>query len=412
MTDSATYYDVLIVGAGPAGIAAARAASVSGKMVGILDDNPGPGGQIWRSDFEASAVPAKWSAVLHQTNVKATFRARVIWADASKKLLMVETDGRVSAISYGSLIVATGGRELFLPFPGWTLPNVMGAGGLRALVKSGLRIESKRVVVARTGPLLLAVAAHLKECGAKIVLIAEQAAAREVAFFLAHLSQVPSKLMQAAQLKLILGSTRYRFGAWVEAAHGSRKVEGVRLRTPDGSRDVECDFLAIGYGLVPNTELPLALGCEAGPSCIKVDSHQRTNVPNIFCAGETTGIGGVDLCLSEGQIAGFAAVGDLEGAKKLCPERRRQRLFAKRLEHYFALRSELKELASDETFVCRCEDVPYGRLRDMPDWRTAKLQTRCGMGPCQGRICGAATHFLFGWAPDSVRPADLSNTFR
>jgi D-hydroxyproline dehydrogenase subunit alpha len=336
--------------------------------------------------------------------LKPIFGARAIWADSSKKLLMVETQGRVRSISYGSLIVATGARELFLPFPGWTLPNVMGAGGLQALVKSGLRIESKRVVVAGTGPLLLAAAAYLKKCGAEIVLIAEQAVAREVLLFLAHLSQAPSKLLQAAQLKLMLGSTRYRFGTWVETAHGSRKVEGVRVRTANGARDVGCDFLAIGYGLVPNTELPLALGCEARPSGIEVDSYQRTSVANILCAGETTGIGGVDLCLSEGQIAGFAATGDLKSADKLFGERRRHRLFAKRLDHYFALRSELKRLASDDTFVCRCEDVPYGRLRDMPDWRTAKLQTRCGMGPCQGRICGAATRFLFEWGPDSVRP--------
>src|SRR5206468_4121511 len=124
----------------------------------------------------------------------------------------------------------------------------------------------------------------------------------------------------------------------------------------------------------------------------------------IFCAGEPTGIGGVELSVVEGQISGHAAAGQEALARSLFSTRQKLREFAEALDRTFALRPELRELAVAETIVCRCEDVTYGRLKVQTSWRAAKLQTRCGMGPCQGRVCGPQTEFLFGWSPDSVRP--------
>ena len=135
-----------------------------------------------------------------------------------------------------------------------------------------------------------------------------------------------------------------------------------------------------------------------------MDDLQRTSVNGVYCAGETTGIGGVDLSLAEGQIAGYAATCQTTAARKLFPMRRRARQFAEALNGAFALRSELKALPNGNTIVCRCEDVTLGRLQSAGSWRAAKLHTRCGMGPCQGRICGPATQFLFGWQAESVRP--------
>src|SRR6185312_13926531 len=136
----------------------------------------------------------------------------------------------------------------------------------------------------------------------------------------------------------------------------------------------------------------------------RVDEWQRTTVPEVFCAGESTGIGGLDLALIEGQVAGLTAADKVVEARALFASRDRARRFARSLERSFALRDELRRLARPDTIVCRCEDVPAGALAGRTSWVDAKLQTRCGMGPCQGRICGAATAFLHGWERGSVRP--------
>jgi D-hydroxyproline dehydrogenase subunit alpha len=156
--------------------------------------------------------------------------------------------------------------------------------------------------------------------------------------------------------------------------------------------------------LIPNTELPSLLGCRVQDGCVSVDDFQTTSRANIFCAGEPTGVGGVELSLVEGQIAGFAAVGQEGRARELFPTRLKLRDFADALDRTFALRMELKRVAQPQTIVCRCEDVTYKQLAHHRSWRSAKLQTRCGMGPCQGRVCGPALEFMLGWTPDSVRP--------
>jgi NADPH-dependent 2,4-dienoyl-CoA reductase/sulfur reductase-like enzyme len=167
---------------------------------------------------------------------------------------------------------------------------------------------------------------------------------------------------------------------------------------------IACDYLACGFHLVPNVELQSLLGCKIDGGFVRVDEFQKTSVPGTFCAGEPTGIGGVELAMLEGEIAGLAAAGETVQARKLFGQRRKARRFAGWLDRTFRLRPELKALPTAETIVCRCEDVPYSRLREQRSWRAAKLQTRCGMGPCQGRVCGPATEFLFQWSPDSVRP--------
>ena len=144
---------------------------------------------------------------------------------------------------------------------------------------------------------------------------------------------------------------------------------------------------------------------------MQVDDYQRTSVPGIFCAGEPTGIGGLELSLVEGQIAGLAAAGRETAAQPLFAEREKLRRFARVLDRTFTLRAELRSLPLPETIVCRCEDVTCSHLAPHTSWRAAKLQTRCGMGPCQARICGPAAGFLFGWAQDSIRPPVFPTRF-
>jgi D-hydroxyproline dehydrogenase subunit alpha len=384
-------FDVLIVGAGPAGLAAARRARESGRSIAIVDDNPAPGGQIWRS----LDLP-KWSRL---DGLPIFTGARVIAAPGHNRLA-VETLAQDFELAYRSLILATGARERFLPFPGWTLPHVAGAGGLQALAKSGLPVGGKRIVIAGSGPLLLAVAKYLKDHGANVGLIAEQADQAALLRFAIGLAAHPGKLMQAAQLRAGLAGIPYLSGCWPAAAEPG----AVTLRRGAKTWSERCDYLACGFGLVPNTELAALLGCRLGPKGVEVDDDQQTSVPGVYAAGEVTGIGGLELSLAEGEIAGYAAAGRPEAARSSRSAREPARRFAAALERAFALREELKGLAEDATLVCRCEDVPFGRIRAYSGWREAKLQTRCGMGACQGRVCGGAVDFLLGWKPESVRP--------
>jgi NADPH-dependent 2,4-dienoyl-CoA reductase/sulfur reductase-like enzyme len=190
-------------------------------------------------------------------------------------------------------------------------------------------------------------------------------------------------------------------------ADGDEQVRGVTLTDGKRTWTEPCDLFACGFGLVPNVELPLALGCELSTGCVWVDAGQSTSVPDVYCAGEPTGIGGADCALVEGQIAGYAATGNKTRAESLFGQRSAWHRFRSALAAAFALRPELKSLATDDTLVCRCEDVTLGRMRQFNNWREAKLQSRCGMGACQGRVCGAAAKFILGWGMDSVRPPVL-----
>jgi NADPH-dependent 2,4-dienoyl-CoA reductase/sulfur reductase-like enzyme len=201
-----------------------------------------------------------------------------------------------------------------------------------------------------------------------------------------------------------LAGVKFLTNAWVVSAHGGTALEYAVIRSKGGTRTIPCDYLACGFHLVPNLELPMLLGCRIQNGCVEVDDLQQTAVPNILCAGEPTGVGGVELSIVEGEIAGLAAVGRVDEAKGRFRERARHRTFAHALDHAFRLRHELSSLPSPDTVVCRCEDVRYSSLDRYASWRSAKLHTRCGMGPCQGRVCGPAVQFLFNWNSESVRP--------
>jgi NADPH-dependent 2,4-dienoyl-CoA reductase/sulfur reductase-like enzyme len=396
------YADLLIIGAGPAGMAAALAAAPSGARIVLLDDNPLPGGQIWRDGPQAKLPnPARQMRERLEacSNIRRHSGTRVI-ACAGPKQLLVEDADRGWVIGYDKLILCTGARELLLPFPGWTLPGVTGAGGLQALIKGGLPVQDERIVIAGSGPLLLASAATAKHNGARVLRIAEQACAIAVAGFAAQLPRWPNKLMQS----VTLFDRHYRTGTYVLAALGNERLEGVRLQQQGKIVELECDRLACGFGLIPNTQLGQALGCELEDQTIAVDAWQTTRRADHYAAGECTGFGGSELALVEGAIAGHAAVGDLDSARALWPRRARWQGFANALNKAFTLDPQLKSLAQPDTLVCRCEDVPYGLLAGHADWREAKLASRCGMGACQGRVCGGALQHLFGWQPSAPRP--------
>ena len=401
--------DVAIVGAGPAGMAAAWAAAQSGQRVLLLDDNLTAGGQIWRASEDASikAPARKWLRRLEGLPVERIQRASVVAAPAPRELL-AETPGGPLRIAWKRLILCTGARELFLPFPGWTLPGIHGIGGLQALVKSGLSLKGRNVALAGSGPLLLAVAVQLRRAGARIVCIAEQAPPLRVFRFGVNLLSQPSKFVQAISLRLRLANLPYDTGWWPVRAEGDQNITTLTLT--NGRRDdtIDCDMLGCAFGFVANLELPLLLGCQVARGAVVTDAFQRTSVENIYCAGEPASLSGVEGALATGLVAGHAATGNEQADGRHRRAVLRSRAFAGALAATFALRDEISESAADDVTVCRCEDVTVRRLREYADWRDAKLQTRVGMGPCQGRICGPACERLLGWKHSSVRPPVLA----
>ncbi len=420
--------DVAVVGGGPAGIAAACAAADAGATVALLDENPAPGGQIWRAGAGAHppAAARRWLTCLAASKAEAVFQAAVFDADRAGSL-RAEVAGRPLTVAWKRLVIATGARERFLPFPGWTLPGAVGVGAAQALVKAGLEVRGRRAVVAGSGPLLLAVAALLRARGARVAVVLEQAPGAAVHRFARGLSRRPRKLLAAARLRTSLLGVPYRTGAWVTAAAGDGRVE--EIAWTDGSHEhrTACDLLCCAYGLIPNLELPRRLGCRLESGFVAVDADQKTEmpadsgeapgeapdevpavsgeVPAVYCAGEPTGIAGVEQALLEGEIAGLAAAGR-RADEALYRRRDRGRAWGVELAATFRLRPELLALARPETIVCRCEDVRYGSID--PSWepRQAKLASRASMGACQGRVCGPALAALAAreeWALGAVR---------
>ncbi|ASL47429.1 Hydrogen cyanide synthase subunit HcnB [Burkholderia sp. AD24] len=430
------HFDVVVVGAGPAGLKAACAAARDGATVALLDDNPRAGGQIWRQG-PAHPPPAPLDNLLTrlsgQNHVTYLPSTRVVAPLGSRGLLLESAEHGGVSISYRRLILATGTRERLLPFAGWTLPGVSGAGALQALIKGGMPVRGERIVIAGSGPLLIAALATARAAGAHVVAVVEQASAFDVARFGMSLLAEPAKLRQAVEMTRGFVGLRYWTGSVIREAHGDGCVEQVTIRRGRQDVTLACERVACGFGLVPNVTLAQALGCaidDAGG--IVVDDEQRTSVDGVLAAGECTGVGGAELAIVEGEIAGLCASGDCghdagkrgeydaanlaaatatatatataAAMKALYAQRARWRRFGRRVATAFALQAAARTPPVDATLLCRCEDVSVGEVRACADWRDAKLHTRCGMGACQGRICGAAANLYFGWPATAPRP--------
>lgn len=400
--------DVAVIGGGPAGLAAASAAAAGGAAVLLLDAGLALGGQIWRHPPGASPPRAARRALarLERSGAAVLTEAAVFDAVfAERAELRVERHGQLVRVLARRIVLATGARELFLPFPGWTLPGVVGVGGAQALIKSGASMRGERVVVAGSGPLLLPVAAILARGGARLGRVAEQASAEALGRFAAGLWSAPSKIAQALAYRAAFVGVPYASGTWVVRAEGDGRVERVELTDGGRTWSEPCDVLAVGYGLTPSTEVARLLGCVVeGDGRVRVDGCQETSLSGIFAAGEPTGVAGAEAAAVEGEIAGLASVGAAIPAG-LSRRRDAGRRFAERLARCFAPRAELLAPPPGDTIVCRCEDVRWGAID--PAWgaRQAKLMSRAGMGACQGRVCGAALRLLRpDWTEDAVRP--------
>jgi NADPH-dependent 2,4-dienoyl-CoA reductase/sulfur reductase-like enzyme len=410
--------ELLVIGAGPAGIAAAVRAAAAGAQVALYDMQPEPGGQIWRGEWRVRKDPVaqRWMNALERSGVSLHLGRRLIAVE--NRNACFETAQGGETVAFQRAVIATGARELLLPFPGWTLPGVFGAGGLQALAKNGWPVRGKRVLVAGSGPLLLASAATLRANGAHVVGIVEQAPWSALWKFAPAVLRASGKFRQSLGLARRLRGVPYYAATHVVEAHGESSLQSVTLCRGEKSWRVECDSLAAGYGLVPNLDVAQAFGCALRDGAVFVDADQRSSVPGVFCAGEGTGIGGVDQALAQGEIAGLAAAGQAAAAQPARDRLASALRFAAALKHSFDVRQDVLDAARDDVLLCRCEDVSVGAVRACASMRAAKLHTRLGMGHCQGRVCGAAAAQLFGWsapaprlplAPVSVAQLDFSS---
>jgi thioredoxin reductase len=321
-----------------------------------------------------------------------------------------------------TVLVATGAYDRHVPFPGWTLPGVMAVGGAQALLKGSHVAPGRRVVVAGTGPFLLSVADGLLRAGTRVVAVIEAGLARAYGRELRGVAAVPEKLAEAAGYAVSLARHRvpYLTGHAVVRADGPDRVRSVTVEAVDRSwkvrpgrrRRFECDTLAVGYGFVAQLELLLELGCSTrldhgGSLVVQTDASQRTSVAGVYAAGEPTGVGGADLAVAEGTLAGEAVArslgrsGGLDAAAggRARRQRRRLRAFARTQATAHPVPDGWQSWAEPDTQICRCEEVTVGEVSaavalGARDARAVKLLARPGMGWCQGRICGPAVASL------------------
>ncbi len=416
--------DLLIVGAGPAGMAAAVTARRHGLSVRVVADPPAPGGQIWRGIETVAATPrAKrlGESYLSGAERAAAFRACGALYEPESQLWQIEPGfrafvtrgGKARSVTAEAIILATGAQERPMPFPGWTLPGVLTVGAAQILLKTADSVPEKPVWIAGCGPLPLLYMTQLLAAGGGIAGFLDTTPRGRVGAALRHLPQGLGRLgdllkglswslaLRRAGVPIIRHVTELR-------AEGDGRLQRLRYRTEDGRQaEIPAEVLLVHEGVVPNIHAPLALGCavswHAGQHCYVpvLDAWGESSQANIFIAGDGAGIGGAEAAEPRGRLAALrvaAKLGRLDGATAetaAAPER-------SALSSALALRPFLDALYAprpqlyappDETLVCRCEEVTAGELRaraveGRPGPNQLKAFTRAGMGPCQGRQCG------------------------
>jgi D-hydroxyproline dehydrogenase subunit alpha len=393
--------DVAVVGAGPAGLAAAVAARRAGADVALIDAYGTPGGQIWRRRHDAGleALPAagrQACRALAATDVR-LLSGRSVWAAQAPGTLRL--DGSPGRVHAGAVVLATGAYDRPVAFPGWTLPGVMTAGAAQALAKGQGVLPGRRVLLAGAGPFLLPVARQLAAQGAEVVAVAEATRRRDWLAAAPRMARHADRLAAYAAYRARV--RRIVWGHVIVRAQGDGRVESATLAAcgpewapiPGSERTFAVDAVCTAYGFLPNVDLARALGCELAGDAVAHDDEMRTSVPGVHVAGEIAGVGGAELAAVEGEIAGAAAAGAPARAE-LRARRAKLADFASVLADLFDPRPGLAALVRPDTVLCRCEDVTAGAIdaAAAAGAHTAsalKIVTRCGQGPCQGRMCEA-----------------------
>jgi NADPH-dependent 2,4-dienoyl-CoA reductase/sulfur reductase-like enzyme len=407
--------DLAVIGAGPAGIAAATEARAHGLSVLVLDENHAPGGRIWQAIEARSAKDDDDRAA--QEAVRA-FRASGAEARFGATVWCVEPEGRVYWSEQGrardaeaaQVLIATGATERPLPIPGWTLPGVMTVGAAQIALKTGGLVPSGDVWLAGQGPLLLLYATQALAAGGRIAGVLDLAPRGAWRRALAHLPgalRAPSYLARGLAWRLAL---RRAGVPWIRAAHvraeGEGRLERIRFAAAGGIHVRPASLLLLHDGVIPSVQITRALGCahlwDEGLRCWKpaTDAWGRSSLARIVIAGDGAGIGGAAVAQLSGRIAALGIAAALGRLAEAARDAAAAPLIAARARH-LAVRPFLDALFAplaiepeDDTILCRCEEVTAGRVREAVALgclgaNQLKSFTRAGMGPCQGRLCAS-----------------------
>ncbi|MGY2165033.1 FAD-dependent oxidoreductase [Pseudomonas tolaasii] len=408
---------IVIVGAGPAGISAARTLLDHGVKACLVDESLRGGGQIYRRQpvgFQRSAkqvygFEASKAEAVHRTMDELAplidYRPETLVWNAENGRLDLLNNGRAESLEYSRIIVATGATDRILPVPGWTLPGVYSLGAAQIALKYQGCAIGERVAFCGSGPLLYLVAYQYAKAGAKVVAVLDSAP------FSAQCRALPALLGQPVTLAkgmyyrawLTAHGIPVHQGATLQQIDGEQRVRGIRW----GSHVLDCDAVAFAHALRSETQLADLLGCEFAWNRLnrawlpQRDSAGRSSVSGVYLAGDGAGIMGADAAQMAGERAALAV---LEDAGIAVDPRRpallEQQLagiqrFRHGLETAFPFPEQWAAQASDDLILCRCEEVSVGDVRAVVDeghWEINRVKAHCrvGMGRCQGRLCGLA----------------------
>jgi len=419
--------DLLVIGAGPAGLSAALSAARCGARVKVLDERPQTGGQFFKplaaSHQYRGELPSQWAEGkkladdVRDAGVE-IIQSAIVWAAFSADEIAATIQGIPHVIRPRQLIIAAGAYERAVPFPGWTLPGVMTTGAGQTLAKSYQVIPGQKVLVSGNGPLNLQFAAELLQAGGKVCAVLESAqkpGIRQIRHLLTMLKTAPDLLLKGRHYLTILKHERVPFlwGETVVEAHGDKRLEAVTVMSvdtegkmrPGSARRIECDILCLGHGFIPSTDIPRMLGCKQqlntlpfSTPIIVTDQDGASSVPGVFVIGDGAKLGGARVAMARGTLAGQRAAQNLGFPLRVT----RPALTVKQLHHAEQFQHALWKIYQappvslsglpDNTIICRCENISVGQLRnairsglDTP--AALKRNLRTGMGLCQGRTC-------------------------
>ncbi len=418
-------YDLIVIGAGPAGASAATCAAEHGLSVLVLGEQPSPGGQVYRNIERIGPGTAEILGpdYLAGKGVVEKFRkakvdylpGALLWhAEAEPKCMVGYVHhGEAFQVMGRRIILATGARERPMPIPGWTLAGVMAVTAAEVLLKSQSMIPAGPVVLAGSGPLLLLTAGRLISAGAPVKAILDTTPRKN---YLDALPCLPKALGAGGYLLQGLAMMRKIRRSNVPVyrnvknliALGQEKFESVRFSVGESEHEIPADHLLLHHGVVPDTQLSFLLGCEHEWYEVqrywrpKLDDWGNTSLKGVGVAGDAAGILGAKAAPLSGRLAALEAAFSLQSIsepqrdRKAGPLRKslkRETLARPFLDHLFKPSPELLAPKDHDTIVCRCEELTVGQIKkaletEPLDPNKLKAQTRCGMGPCQGRMCG------------------------
>ncbi|WP_247997530.1 NAD(P)/FAD-dependent oxidoreductase [Brucella tritici] len=422
-------YDLAIIGAGPAGMSAAAEASTAGAKVVLFDENPAAGGQIYRGIEHNTTArrPFLGTDYWRGKEVLQAFIASnatyvpqaLVWSvepqdgdDSNSVALRVSVGGKSGIVSARRVIFATGAMERPMPVRGWTLPGVMTVGAAQIALKTSGLLPNGRVVLAGTGPLLYMFAAQLLQAGGKVAALLDTTPGANYAKAAPNLLSFLFSPYAVKGLSLLLKvrkSVPVYSGVTEIAIEGKDEAEAIRFSAKGKTHRLAVDSVFLHQGVIPNNNLANASGCTLvwndSHKCFQpqLDDNGRSSVPSIYIAGDGSGIGGALVAEHSGRVAALAACQDIFPAMattlsskiaKLHAQARRFERGRSFIDALYLPAQAFRAPADRDTIVCRCEEVTAGAIRDAAACNIVgpnqmKTMFRCGMGPCQGRMCSS-----------------------